>query len=145
MKTEDQIAKDFGCGYDCSMQVLAELAPDVGLTEEQGLRLAACLGVGAMKGQFCGAVSGALIAIGYKYGNTERNDMAAKGVCLAKREEFYQRFEKEFGGFTCPELMKLDLRKPEDAAKAKERNLISTFCPKVCSFAIMTARDILKE
>ena len=144
MKTEEQIAKDFGCGYDCSMQVLAELAPEIGLTEEQGLRLASCLGVGAMQGQLCGAVSGALIAIGYKYGNTERDDMATKGLCLAKRQEFYDRFQKEFGSFTCPELMGLDLRKPEDGEEARKRGLIQTFCPKVCKFAILTAKDILK-
>ena len=144
MKTEEEIAKDFGCGYDCSMQVLAELAPEVGLTEEQGLKLAACLGVGAMQGQLCGAVSGALIAIGYKYGNTERDDMATKGLCLAKRQEFYDRFQKEFGSFTCPELMGLDLRIPEEGEEARKRGLIQTFCPKVCKFAILTAKDILK-
>ena len=144
LKTEEEIAKDFGCGYDCSMQVLAELAPEVGLTEEQGLKLASCLGVGAMQGQLCGAVSGALIAIGYKYGNTERNDMATKGLCLAKRQEFYDRFQKEFGSFTCPELMGLDLRIPEEGEEARKRGLIQTFCPKVCKFAILTVKDILK-
>ena len=145
MKTEQQIAEDFGQGYDCSMQVLAELAPEVGLTEEQGLKMAACLGVGAMQGQFCGAVIGALIAIGYKYGNTVRGDTATKGICLAKRAEFYDRFQKEFGGLTCPEIMKLDLRKPEDAAKAREKKLFATLCPRVCTFAIITAKDILED
>ena len=145
MKTEQQIADDFGQGYDCAMQVAAELAPEVGLTEEQGLKMAACLGVGAMQGQLCGAVIGALMAIGYKYGNTVRGDMATKGACLTKRGEFYERFQKEFGGLTCPELLKLDLRKPEDMEKAKEKKLFATFCPKVCSFAIITAKDILKD
>ncbi len=145
MKTEEQIAEDFGQGYDCSMQVLAELAPDIGLTEEQGLRLASCLGVGAMQGQFCGAVMGALIAIGYKFGNTIRGDMATKGACLAKRAEFYDRFEKEFGSLTCPGLLKLDLRIPEDSKKAREKEVFRTFCPKVCRFAIITAKDLLKD
>ena len=144
MKTEEQIAEDFGKGYDCAMQVLAELAPEVGLSEEQGLKLAACLGVGAMQGQLCGAVTGALMAIGYKYGNTVRGDMATKGLCLAKRAEFYERFEKEFGSLTCPGLLNLDLRKPEDMAKAREKNVLSTFCPKVCTFAIITTKDIMK-
>ena len=145
MKTEEQIAKDFGCGYDCAMQVAAELAPEVGLTEEQGLKVAACLGVGAMQGQLCGAVIGALMAIGYKYGNTVSGDMATKGACLAKRADFYEKFQKEFGGLTCPDLLKLDLRKPEDMEKAKEKKLFETFCPKVCKFAIITATDILNE
>ena len=145
VKSEEQIAKDFSCGYDCAMQVAAELAPEVGLTEEQGLKMAACLGVGAMQGQLCGAVIGALIAIGYKYGNTVRGDMATKGACLAKRGEFYEKFEKQFGALTCPELLKLDLRRPEDMEKAKEKKLFETFCPKVCSYAIITAKDILRD
>ena len=145
MKTEQQIAEDFRNGYDCSMQVAAELAPEVGLTEEQGLKLASCLGVGAMQGQLCGAVIGALIALGYKYGNTVRGDMATKGACLAKRAEFYERFEKEFGALTCPELLKLDLRRPEDMEKAREREVFRTYCPKVCSFAVITAKDLMKD
>ena len=98
-----------------------------------------------MQGQLCGAVVGALIAIGYRYGNTVRDDMATKGACLAKRAEFYERFQKEFGALTCPELLKLDLRKPEDMEKAKEKQLFATFCPKVCKFAIITAKDMLKD
>ena len=144
MKSEEQIAKDFGCGFDCSMQVAAELAPEVGLTKEQGLKLAACLGVGAMQGSLCGAVTGALIAIGYKYGNTVSGDMSTKGICLAKRAEFYDRFEKEFGSLTCPGLLKLDLRKPEDMQAAKDKKVLETFCPKVCKFAIITASEIIK-
>ncbi len=145
MKSEGQIAKDFGCGFDCAMQVASELAPEVGLTKEQGLKMAACLGVGAMQGQLCGAVIGALMAIGYKYGNTVSGDMATKGACLAKRADFYEKFQKEFGGLTCPDLLKLDLRKPEDMEKAKEKKLFETFCPKVCKCAIITATDILNE
>lgn len=145
MKSEEKIAEDFGNGYDCAMQVLAELAPEVGLTEEQGLKMASCLGVGAMQGSLCGAVVGALMAIGYKYGNTVRGDMATKGACLAKRSDFYDRFEKEFGSLTCPGLLNLDLRKPEDMQTAREKGVLSTFCPKLCSFAILTAKDIIKD
>ena len=144
MKSEEQIANDFQQGFDCSMQVLAELAPEIGLTEEQGLKMASCLGVGAMQGSLCGAVVGALIAIGYRYGNTAPGDMATKGACLAKRAEFYEKFEKEFGSLTCPGILKLDLRKPEDAAKAREQKVFATVCPKACRFAIMTAADIIK-
>ena len=143
MKSEEKIAEDFGNGYDCAMQVLAELAPEVGLTEEQGLRMASCLGVGAMQGSLCGAVTGALMAIGYKYGNTVSGDMSTKGICLAKRAEFYDRFEKEFGSLTCPGILGLDLRKPEDMKIARERKVFENECPKACTFAIMTAKDII--
>ena len=29
--------------------------------------------------------------------------------------------------------------------KAREKQLFATFCPKVCSFAIITAKDMLKD
>ena len=145
MRTEEQFAEGFGCGFDCAMQLMSDLAPEVGFTKEQGLKLAACLGVGAGQGSMCGAVAGALIAIGYKFGNSAPNDMATKGACMAKRADFYERFEKEWGGITCPELLKLDLRKPEDMEIAKEKGLFQKFCPKVCRFAVITAKQILDE
>ena len=144
MRTEEQFGEGFDCGFDCSMQVLADLAPEIGLTEEQGLKLASCLGVGAGQGSMCGAVAGALIAIGYRYGNSEPNDMAAKGICMAKRAEFYQRFQDEFGGITCPAIMGYDIRKPEEAKIAREKGLFKTLCPRACRFAVITATDILK-
>ena len=145
MRTEEDFANGFNCGYDCSMQVLADLAPEVGLTEEQGLKLGACVGVGAGQGSFCGAVTAALIAIGYKYGNSAPDDLATKGICLAKRSEFYEKFEKEFGSLTCPGLLGLDLRKPEDSKIAREKDVVHTICPKYCRFAVITAKQILNE
>ena len=91
----------------------------------------------------CGAVTGALIAIGLKYGNTERGDMATKGMCMAKREEFYRRFTEEFGSLTCPGLLNMDISIPENMAKARELGVLHNFCPKLCSFAIKTAKDLL--
>ena len=145
MRTEEQFYEDFNSGFDCSMQVAADLLPLVGLSEEQGLRLLSCLGVGAGQGSLCGAVVGALTAIGYKFGNTERNDMATKGLCMAKRAEFYDAFQKEFGGLTCPAIMGYDIRDPEEAKIAREKGLFKTLCPKACRFAVITAKKILEE
>lgn len=145
MRTEEQFAEGFDCGFDCAMQVAAELAPSMGFTEEQALRFASCLGVGAGQGALCGAVVGALIAIGWKYGNTEPDDMATRGLCLSKRTEFYDLFREEFGGITCPEVLKLDLRNPEEAKMAREKGLIKNLCPKACRFAVITAKRMLED
>ena len=116
MTMEEDIAKGFSEGFDCSMAVFSRLAPEIGMTEEEGKRLAACFGVGMMQGTICGAVSGAFMAIGAKYGNVEPGDMARKGLCLQKRQEFIDSFVKEFGSLTCPGLLGLDLRLEEDMA-----------------------------
>ena len=144
MTLEEEIADGFGKGFDCSMAVFSRLAPELGLTEEQGKKLSSCFGVGMMQGTICGAVSGAFMAIGYKYGNTEPGDMQQKGLCMAKRQEFIDKFTAEFGSLTCPGLLNLDLRKPEDMKKAQEQGVLSTICPKYCRRAIEIAKEIIQ-
>ena len=85
----------------------------------------------------------AFMAIGAKYGNVEPGDMARKGLCLQKRQEFIDSFVKEFGSLTCPGLLGLDLRLEEDMAKAQERKVLTDICPKYCVRAIEITKDIL--
>ena len=40
--------------FHCSQAVLAAFAEECGLTEEQALKLGACLGSGMRKGEVCG-------------------------------------------------------------------------------------------
>lgn len=143
MITEEDIAKGFTQGFDCSMTVMSQLAPRLGLTEEQGKRLGACFGVGMMQGSVCGAVSAAFIAIGYKFGNTEPGDMARKGLCMSKRQEFVDAFTAEFGSVTCPGLLGIDLRTEDGMAKARERKVTTDVCPKFCRRAIEIAEKII--
>lgn len=143
MTIDEEIAKDFGDGFDCSMVVFSRLAKEVGYTEEQAKKLAACFGVGMMQGTICGAVSGAFMAIGAKYGNTERGDFPQKGICMAKRQEFVEQFTTEFGSLTCPGLLGLDLRKEEDQKKAHEMGVITKDCPRYCVRAIEIVKGLL--
>lgn len=143
MTMEEDIAKGFNDGFDCSMAVFMRLAPEVGFTEEEGKRLSSCFGVGMMQGTICGAVSGAFMAIGAKYGNVEPGDLPRKGLCMQKRQEFIDAFTKEFGSLTCPGLLGLDLRLDEGMAKARERNVLTELCPKYCIRAIEIAKEIL--
>ena len=143
MTLEEEIAQGFNEGYDCSMAVFSRLAESVGYTKEQGNKLAACFGVGMMQGTICGAVSGAFMAIGAKYGNTEKGDMAQKGLCMSKRQEFVDKFTGEFGSLTCPGLLGIDLREDEGMKAAQERKVFITQCPKYCVRAIEITKDLL--
>lgn len=145
MLDEKEIAQRFGEGFDCSMVVLSEVSDLLELTKDQTNRLASCFGIGMMQGSICGAISAGFLAIGYKYGNTKPNDTAQKGLVMAKKEEFLNKFKETYGEkYTCPMLLDgLDLRRPEDMKKAQDQNILSEFCPKVCRTAITIIRDII--
>lgn len=143
MSLEEEISKGFREGFDCSMAVFSRLAPKFGIDGDQAKRIAACFGVGMMQGTVCGAVSAAFMAIGCRFGNTKPGDMARKGLCMQKRQEFIDRFTEEFGSITCPGLLGLDLRKEEDMAKANERKVLDNECPRYCRRAIEIAEEII--
>ena len=75
-----------------------------GLDEKTALAIAAGFGGGLRSGEVCGAISGAVMAIGMKYPFTDATDAEAKAkiaelanLCVAKAKE-------EFGCVLCREL-----------------------------------------
>ena len=55
--------------FNCSQSVLTSFADELGLTEDESLRVASAFGGGMGRQQFtCGAVTGASMAIGLKFG-----------------------------------------------------------------------------
>lgn len=68
----------FKNGFNCSQALLATYATDFGLSEEMALKVATQFGGGARKGEMCGAVSGALMVLGLKYGHYHYGDVEEK-------------------------------------------------------------------
>lgn len=72
---KNAIAEQFMKGFDCSQVVLAECADRLGISREETNRMTAAFGGGMGIGETCGAVVGAMIALGMKYGHFDENDM----------------------------------------------------------------------
>lgn len=68
MKDVD-ITKLLDEGFNCSQIVLSSFAEDLGLDSEMANKVATCFGGGMGSGDTCGAVTGALMVLGLKYGN----------------------------------------------------------------------------
>ena len=64
MNHTDTALKLFSQRFHCSQAVLAAFSKDLGITEEQALKLGGCFGGGMCKGEVCGACTGALMALG---------------------------------------------------------------------------------
>jgi len=142
MSSKSDIAKAaFDQGFNCSQSILAAYAEELGLNREDALRVAAPFGGGIGRtGATCGVVTGALMALGLKYGMTQA-DAQAKERMYALAQEFMRRFEQQYGVLTCKGLLGLDLSTPEGRQLARERNTHQT----VCSGLFVSATEILDE
>ena len=107
-------------------------------------RLACAFGGGMGRmAKTCGAVTGAFMVIGLKYGQTQSNDKAAKEKTYALVREFADLFAKEHGSIECRELLACDINTPEGLKTANEKDLFKTICPKCVESAVKILEKIL--
>lgn len=140
---KNEIAGQFMKGFDCSQVVLAECACKLGISEEEANRMAAAFGGGMGIGETCGAVVGAMIALGLKYGHFDENDMAQKDIMNGKRAEFIAAFTEKYGSCACRQLLGHDLSVPGEFEKVLEEGLLFDFCPQVVSDTLRILEDLL--
>jgi len=141
-KQVEQAVNCFKSGFSCSQAVLSAYAGQFGLDETTALKVSGAFGGGiaGMAGT-CGAVTGAFMVIGLKYGKTSPKDDEAKKKTYALVKEFIKRFKAKHSSIICRELLGCDIG-TEDGAKAfKEKNLINTVCPNL----VQTSAEILEQ
>ena len=93
----DVASSRFSEGFSCSQSVLAAFAPEPGLDADAALRVSAAFGGGMGRaGGTCGAVTGALMVLGLRYGPTVA-DKVAKEQTYTQAREFIARFEAASG------------------------------------------------
>ena len=137
--------KYFEQRYHCSQAVLVAFAEELGLTEEQALKLGGCFGGGMCKGEVCGACTGALMALGLKYGQSDIEDMESRQKTNDVTVEFLDMFQKENGSYICRELLGCDLATDEGKKYAMEKRLFVEFCPKMVESATAIAERLLNS
>ena len=144
MNGEEEALRMFnnGSSYNCAQAVLSVLCEDAGLDKETALKIANGFGGGVRSGNVCGAVSGAIMAIGLKYGFHKEGDFEQKGICYAKTDEFIEAFKKENGSVLCRDLLGFDIQSAEDFKNPEIRKLFSTVCTKMVSSAVRIAEGI---
>lgn len=133
-----EAVKLFEEGYVCSQAVFAAFSPDLGLEKEQALKIGACFGSGMRKGEVCGACTGALMALGLKYGHSkEKSNEACK--------RFLDEFKNENGSYICNELLGCDIKTKEGVEFAVENRLFKEICPKMVESAAKITKEIIEE
>lgn len=116
---------------NCAQAILATFGPAAGLAEQDCLRIAAPFGGGLGRlGEVCGAVSGALMVLGLRYGGDTTRDAAAKAAVYERVRDFVDRFKARNQTIVCRELLGCDISTPEGRQQAQERTLHKTLCVK---------------
>ncbi|QRN82088.1 C_GCAxxG_C_C family protein [Chloroflexota bacterium] len=138
-------AKDyFAQKYNCSQSTFAPFAKYYGMDQDLAFKIATPFGGGfGHMGEACGAVSGALMALGLAKGNAVV-DREKKHACYHLAAEFQQRFKAEHGSVLCPKLLGLDIGDPDQLQEARDRNLFAEVCPNYIETAIRLMVDILE-
>ncbi|HTX43802.1 MAG TPA: C-GCAxxG-C-C family protein [Methanocella sp.] len=131
MTKADEAAECFKNGFNCSQAVLSAYCGEFGLEREQALRVAGAFGAGMGRMcETCGAVTGAFMVIGLKYGKVRVEDEPSKEKAYALVRELAGEFKARNGSIVCRELLGCDMGTPGGMKYAKEHNLHSTMCPK---------------
>lgn len=139
MSKVNQAVDCFNSGFNCAQAVLSAYCEELGLDRESALKLSCAFGGGIGRlGHVCGAVSGACLLIGLKYGQALPNDSAAKEKTYALAQEFSKRFEERNGSVLCRDLLGVDLLSG-DKSLAAER--VRSVCPKM----VRDAAEIIEE
>ena len=137
----EQAAEKFKNGLNCSQAVLGSYCREFGLDCEQAFKIATGFGGGMRLAETCGAVTGAFMVLGLKYGNSTAEDKDAKAKTYEKIVEYTSRFKARNGSVRCGQLLGGDISTPEGMEKAQDSGLFVTVCPKM----VQDAAEILKE
>lgn len=137
----------FANSYNCSQSVFSVFAPDFGISKDLSLRLAGPLGAGiARRQEMCGAVTGALLALGLKYGKGENGTDEDKKRAYAVAQDFMKDFETEFGSVVCLHLLDNNRMDTEEgAATIEKEDMFNTHCTKYVKYAVEKTEELLNR
>ena len=136
MNYVEEAVQLFEDGYMCSQAVLAVFCEEFGLSREQAFKISISFGGGMRKGEVCGACTGAIMALGLRYGeNKSKSD--EMGV------KFLDSFKKENGSYICRDLLDCDIRTEEGIKYAIDNNLFKEICPKMVESAVKIAQELI--
>lgn len=144
MSRSDDAEKLFRDGFNCSQAVLSVFAGDMNIEVETALKIACAFGGGMRLGNTCGAVTGALMVIGMKYGKSKADDNEARDTTYALAKDFQAAFSNARGSIMCRDLLGFDLSTPEGYEAAKKNLAFIKICPGLVRNAVEILEEIIK-
>ena len=140
-KSEKALAS-FMNRFTCSSAVFSAFADELGLDDLMAKEIACGFGAGiSQTGNICGAVSGAVMVIGLKFGKVEAGDDTATEKTRSLVRQFMREFIAKNGSVNCTDLLGYNLSDPTEYAAAKNSGIFVKKCP----LLVKDAADILDK
>ncbi len=159
-KSKEEVLKELS-GYvdkflplygSCSQSSFAALNKQFALNADNTIRALKPFSGGVVhKGETCGAVSGALLAIGFFFEPVNQKGKERIGPSMKYGTIFFDRFKKEFGSTRCWGVQEHQYGRHYDSAKPEEKKLFKAAakstgkCKEVIKKAVYIACDIILE
>ena len=145
MNSIEEAVQLFDAGYVCSQAVFASFSEDLNLPKEQALKIGACFGSGMRRAEVCGACTGALMVLGLKYGQCQKEDIDSRMKANNVTDLFLDEFKDINGSYICNQLLNCDISTKDGVEAALEKKLFTEFCPKMVKSAVEIVERIMEE
>jgi len=141
-KADEAVIYFLDTPLSCSQSVFSTYSGELGLEAATAMKIADSFGGGiAGTAQTCGAVTGALMIIGLKYGYSLGSNENAKTKTRSLSREFLTRFKKKHGSIVCNGLLPVDIDTEEGKKSAVDNNYFKNKCPNF----VRSAAEILEQ
>ncbi len=114
MKRKQYIEEYLKSGFNCAQIVALAFAEKVNKDEKTVLAAAAGFGGGiGRQAMICGALSGAVIILGFAKGQTVALDSNAKEMTYKSVRDLFSLFKETHGAVICKDLLECDISTPD--------------------------------
>jgi C_GCAxxG_C_C family probable redox protein len=145
MSKAENASATFVKGFNCAQAVLSSFGEEFGLDPVMAYRVAAAFGGGmGHMGDTCGAVTGAFMVIGLKYGLTVADGSQSHWEAFSAVQEFVQEFKSRNGSIVCREILGVDINNRAKFRDAMKQGIPQKICPKLVRDAVEIAEGLLQ-
>ncbi len=116
--------------FGCSQAMIVAYGGKLGINNDLTIKTASVFGRGMGVGGMCGAITGALILIGAKYGSASPGDIQAAEKAVGTAGDFINEFISIHKKVNCKELINCDVNTPEGLKFALDTGIIENLCPR---------------
>lgn len=132
--------------YNCAQTVLRMILVEKDIYFPEVPWVAAGFGGGiGRRGEMCGAITGAIMAIGILHSQEFKDPAKHRGTTYNSVQEFIDKFSKKHDTSICNDLIGIDITNPEQRKQASESGTFKTICPPFVETAIQIVLEMFPE